>query len=72
MSGLLGGGVSCSVSALVMEGISLLTCSYKVTVKGVSKQMLSDRLCSSHQSLSNYLTPKETLTARYPVMLASG
>lgn len=45
-----------------------LTSSDKVAVQGVGVQAVADRLGSSHQGLTNYLTSKQTLSAGHPVV----
>lgn len=49
-----------------------LTCSYEVAVERVGVEVIADRFGSSYEGLTNYLTPKQTLTARHPVVCPSG
>lgn len=48
------------------------TCSYKVAVKRMCVKMIADRFSSSYKSLTNYLTPKQSLSAGHPVVRPSG
>lgn len=48
-----------------------LTCSYKVAVERVGIEVIADRFGSSYEGLTDYLTPKQTLTARHPVVCPS-
>lgn len=49
-----------------------LTCSYKVAVKRVGVEIITDRFGSGHKGLTNYLAPKQPLSSRHPVMCPSG
>lgn len=48
-----------------------LTCSYKVAVERMGKKMIVDRFGSSYKGLTDYLTPKQALTAGHPVVSPS-
>lgn len=49
-----------------------LTRSYKVAVKRMGEKIIVDRFSSSYKRLTNYLTPKQSLSAGHPVVSPSG
>lgn len=48
-----------------------LTRSYKVAVKRMGEKIIADRFSSSYKRLTNYLTPKQSLSAGHPVVSPS-
>lgn len=49
-----------------------LTRSYKVAVKRMGIKIIADRFSSSYKGLTNYLTPKQSLSAGHPVVSPPG
>lgn len=58
--------------ASTFEMMLHLTCLYKVAVERMGIEIIADRFGSSNKGLTDYLTPKQTLTAGHPVVPSSG
>lgn len=55
-----------------MKSVETVTCSYKVAVERMGIEIIADRFGSSYKGLTDYLTPKQTLSAGHPVVCPSG